>query len=55
MGNLQIRVAIAKEMAQDLSNITEENSDLMRETIQQSFLLSLDNVVSHPLDKLDQV
>lgn len=52
---MDIRVVLAKEMAQDLSNIVEENSELMRETIQQSFALSLDNVVSHPLDKLDTV
>jgi len=42
-------------MAQDLSNITEENSELMRETIQQSFSLSLDNVASHPMDATDKV
>ncbi len=52
---LQIRTAIAKEMVQDLSNISEENSLLMRETIQQSFSLNLDNVTSHPMDSTDTV
>ena len=52
---VQIRTAIAKEMVQDLSDISEENSLLMRETIQQSFSLNLDNVTSHPLDSTDTV
>lgn len=52
---LQIRTAIAKEMVQDLSDISEENSLLMRETIQQSFSLNLDNVTSHPMDSTDTV
>lgn len=53
--NLQIRTAISKEMIQDLKDISEENSVLMRETIQQSFSLNLDNVTSHPMDKTDTV
>ena len=50
---MQIRSVIAKEMIQDLSDIAEENSLLMRETIKVSF--SLDNVTSHPLDSSDTV
>ena len=51
--DVQIRSVIAKEMIQDLSDIAEENSLLMRETIKVSF--SLDNVTSHPLDSSDTV
>ncbi len=46
---LQIRTQIAKEMTEDLSNIAEENSLLMRETLVTAF--SLDNVVDHPLSQ----
>ena len=52
---LQIRSVIAKEMIQDLSDVAEENSALMRETIQLSFSLNIDNVTSHPVDNADTV
>lgn len=45
----QIRTQIAKEWAQDLSAIGEENAALLRETL--SFSLSLDNVAEHPLEE----
>ena len=46
---VQIRTQIAKEMVQDLGNIAEENSLLMRETLFLAF--NLDNVVDHPLSQ----
>ncbi|KAK9816716.1 hypothetical protein WJX72_004127 [[Myrmecia] bisecta] len=48
---MEIRSQIAKEMVDDLKNVAEENSLLMRETVMASF--SLDNVVDHPLSKKD--
>ncbi len=46
---VQIRTQIAQEMVQDLGNIAEENSLLMRETLFLAF--NLDNVVDHPLNQ----
>ncbi|BDA42224.1 hypothetical protein COCOBI_03-1110 [Coccomyxa sp. Obi] len=46
---MDIRTQIAKEMVQDLGNIAEENSLLMRETLFLAF--NLDNVVDHPLSQ----
>ena len=51
---LQVRTQLAKEFVQDLQDIAEENALLMRETVTQSFTLSLDNVVDHPMDKSDR-
>lgn len=46
---MQIRTQIAKEMTQDLKDISSENALLMRETVTFSF--NLDNIVVHPVDK----
>ncbi len=43
---LQIRTQIANEMIDDLKDIAEENSLLMRESLFAS--LSLEHVVEHP-------
>jgi hypothetical protein len=48
---VQIRTQISKEMMDDLGNIAEENSLLMRETLVTAF--SLDNVVDHPLEEME--
>lgn len=45
---LQIRSQIAKEMTQDLKDVSQENTGLLRETLTISF--SLDNIVAHPID-----
>ena len=45
----QIRTQLAKEMTQDLRDVSQENASLMRETVTFSF--NLDNVVAHPTDK----
>jgi hypothetical protein len=39
---MEIRVQIAKEMVQDLGEVGEENSLLMRETLLTSLSLDLD-------------
>ncbi len=46
MSVLQIRTQIANEMIDDLKDIAEENSLLMRESLFAS--LSLEHVVEHP-------
>lgn len=46
---LQIRTQIANEMIDDLKDIAEENSLLMRESLFAS--LSLEQVVDHPLEQ----
>ncbi|CAK0769965.1 hypothetical protein CVIRNUC_003720 [Coccomyxa viridis] len=45
---MEIRTQLASEMIDDLKDIAEENSLLLRETIFSSF--SLDHVVDHPLE-----
>lgn len=45
---VQIRSQLAREFIQDLSDVSEENSVLLRESLTSS--LSLDNVTSHPLE-----
>ena len=49
MCHLQIRTQIANEMIDDLKDIAEENSLLMRESLFAS--LSLEQVVDHPLEQ----
>ncbi len=49
-----MRTQLAKEFVQDLQDVAEEDALLMRETVTQSFSLSLDNVVDHPMDKNDR-
>ena len=48
----QIRTQLASEMIDDLKDIAEENSLLLRETIFSSF--SLDHVVDHPLEAVPE-
>lgn len=50
---LQIRNQLAKEMVQDLTGIPEENNSLMRETLLNSFALSLEHVVAHPVENAE--
>jgi hypothetical protein len=45
---MEIRTQIAGEFMQDLSDVSEENSLLLRESLTSS--LSLDNVAPHPLE-----
>lgn len=45
---MDIRSQIAKEMTQDLKDVSQENTGLLRETLTISF--SLDNIVAHPID-----